>query len=309
MSHVLHDLLRAVEVLSPRASGGLQVFGLRHRPQPHFDYDTLDEALAAKSLEVTEVGEAGSVPTLRLTNRAGRRVFLMSGEQLIGAKQNRVLNTSLMVEGMADVPIPVSCVEQGRWAYRSRQFESHGTGSHGKLRHMMSKSVTESYARSRTPTSNQGEVWREVSRKLGAMASACGSHALEQTYLDHGDRLGEFLAALPVPEGCSGAVFALNGRVVGADLFDRPETFAKLWPKLVRSYALDALEESADAPPALDRTTAEGWLRRAADLEPKPFASPGLGEDVRLSGTEVVGAGLVVEQQPVHVQLFNESKA
>src|SRR5262249_17010261 len=122
MSATVLDALRRVRVTDARQAGGLQVFGLLHEPPARLDYDTLDEALAAHTLEVTEVSEGGSVPTLKVVNKAGKLVFLMAGEQLIGAKQNRVLNTSIMVPAAGEVPIPVSCVEAGRWAYRSRQF-------------------------------------------------------------------------------------------------------------------------------------------------------------------------------------------
>jgi hypothetical protein len=308
MSLPVPELLRRLHVTEPRQVGGLQVFGLRSEPaSPAHDYRTLDEALADQTLEVTEVTEGGSVPTLRLVNKADGRVFLMAGEQLIGAKQNRVLNTSLMVEAKAELPVPVSCVEQGRWAYRSRQFGSHGTSSHSKLRAKMTQHVSDSYASMGLAASRQGEVWDEVSGKLARMGSRSDSGALEQAYADHSRKLEEAFGALPAPEGCSGALFVLRGKVVGADLFDRPETLAKLWPKLLRSYGIDALEESPEARPPLTRDEAERWLHAAADAEPRSFPSPGLGEDVRLTGPDVVGAGLVVEAAPVHVQLFSES--
>src|SRR5262249_33858973 len=120
MSHSLTQLLRTLDVAAPRAVNGLQVFGLRSPGSNGLDYATLDDALAAGTLEVTEVSEGGSVPTLKVSNRADRMVFLMAGEQLIGAKQNRVLNASIMVGALTELPISVSCVEAGRWAYRSR---------------------------------------------------------------------------------------------------------------------------------------------------------------------------------------------
>jgi hypothetical protein len=65
------------------------------------------------------VSEGGDVPTLRLTSAADRPVLLLDGEELIGAKQNRVLNTTVLVAAHSRLTIPVSCVEQGRWAYKS----------------------------------------------------------------------------------------------------------------------------------------------------------------------------------------------
>src|SRR6266404_1121218 len=89
MSQPLTELLPTVAVTQPQQAGALQVFGLRWTSGQPFHYTTLDEALAAETLDVTEVTEGGGVPTLKVVNKAEERVFLMAGEQLIGAKQNR----------------------------------------------------------------------------------------------------------------------------------------------------------------------------------------------------------------------------
>jgi hypothetical protein len=300
----LTERLTHLHIGEPRQAGGLQVFGLRWEQAGGLQYTTLDEALEAKSLDVTEVSEGGSVPTLRVTNRADLRVFLMAGEQLIGAKQNRVLNTSILVEAHSDLPIPVSCVEAGRWAYRSAKFESHATTSHGKLRQAMAKQVSAGYCAAAAPISDQGAVWKEVERKLGSHGSRSPSSALQQLYEDQQKTLGDILGQLPAPAESSGAVFAYGGRIVGVDLFDQPATLAKLWPKLVRSYAIDALEDAPAEATPLTVDHVRQWLQAAADAKTQAFKSPGLGEDVRLEGKDLVGAGLVVEEQPVHVELF-----
>lgn len=304
------QLFHRVHILPPRVSNGLQVFGLRVETPAALHYETLDEALNRHDLEVTEINEGGSVPTLKVINKSDGRIFLMAGEQLIGAKQNRVLNTSIMVEGKTETAIPVSCVEQGRWGYRSKAFGSHGTTSHSTLRRKMTRSVSASYLACAAPRSDQGEVWDEVDRKLDAMGSTSMSCELEQTYLDTRPRLDSILGELPAPESCHGAVFVLHGRVAGLDLFDQPETLTKLWPKLVRGYAIDALEASDNATTAsVSAADVEAWLKKLDGLEPKPFPSPGLGEDVRFNGPDVVGAGLVVEATPIHVQMFAETRA
>jgi hypothetical protein len=306
MTQSIAEMFRSVAVTEPRSAGGLTVFGLRYPAQSSLNYTTLDDALGDQSLTITEVSEGGSVPTLKLINKSGRRVFLMAGEQLIGSKQNRVLNTSLLVEVGAEIPIPVSCVEQGRWSYRSREFGSHGTSSHGKLRAMLNKQVTVGYDSCAAPSSNQSEVWSEVSRKMQRLGSRSDSMALEQAYDDHRRSLDDAICDLEFPEGCSGAVFVRNGQVVGADLFDQPDTLRKLWLKLLRAQLIDALEESESTGAMLEPDAVRQWLDSAAQAEAKSFRSPALGDDVRLKGDQVVGAGLVVDEQPVHVQVFAE---
>jgi hypothetical protein len=304
MPQQLTRLLQSVRVTDQQDAGGLQAFGLRWENGDTLKYTTLDDALAATTLEVTEVNEGGSVPVLKVVNKGDTLVFLMAGEQLIGAKQNRVLNASIMVAAQSELPIPVSCVEAGRWHYRSRHFSSSGTSSHALLRKMMSSHAHEGYRAHGTPSSKQGEVWNEVSRKLGSLGSHSDSAALDKTYEDHRQRLDDVLGQLRVPADCSGVVFAFEGKIAGADLFDKPATLAKLWPKLVRSHALDVLEVAEAKAAPMTAEAVQQWLRSAAAAKAEPFKSPGLGDDVRLQGDTVVGAGLVVEDHPVHVELF-----
>ena len=103
----------------PQTRGGLTVFPICLRtPLPASDYALLDEALADGSATVTEVSDSGSVPELLLRNGGGKPVLLLDGEELVGAKQNRVLNLTILAPAGKDLRIPVSCVEAGRWSWR-----------------------------------------------------------------------------------------------------------------------------------------------------------------------------------------------
>jgi hypothetical protein len=282
---------------------GLQVFGLQWPATPNLVYSTLDEAVSAGTLDVTEVSTEGSVPELKVESRSDVMTFLMAGEQVLGAKQNRVFNVSLMVGAHTALSVPVSCVEGGRWRYRSAKFASGGTMSHGLMRKMMSKQVRESYRQRGTPSADQGAVWDEVKRKLHALGSTSPSQEFDQVHKDYRAPLEDLLRELTPPVGCHGAVFAVGGKIAGADMFDQPATLVKLWPKLVRAYALDVLE-AKDQESSVTAEEAERWVRSAACAKVEQFSTPGLGQDIRLEAAGLAGAALIVEGQPVHVELF-----
>jgi hypothetical protein len=306
MTRPVNEWLQTIHVSEPQQDSGLQVFGLHWPLASSLRYATLDEAMSAGSLEVTEVNESGSVPTLKVTNTSAVMTFLMAGEQLIGAKQNRVLNVSLMVPALATLTVPVSCVEAGRWAYRSPRFASGGSMSHGHLRKMLSSQTHGGYRSTGRPLSDQGAVWDEVSRKLSAMGSSSASQAFDQVYQDHHARLEDLLGRLTPPAGCHGVVFALAGQIAGADLFDQAATLVKLWTKLVRAFALDALELSEHPAAPVAAEDVRRWVGSATAAQAEPFPSPGLGRDVRLEAPGLFGSALVVDEQPVHVALFAE---
>jgi hypothetical protein len=305
METAFEKFFAAIEVIDAAAVNGLQAFGLKRPGHRGLSYLTLDEALQSDLLEVTEITESGTVAALKVSNKADNLLFVMSGEQLKGAKQDRVLNVSILVPSRSEVHVPVSCVESGRWHYRSRQFESSGTVSHSLLRVKMAKDVLKSYRFTGTPASNQRAVWDEVSRKLGKMGSRSPTSALGQVYEDYESTLKKF-AEIQVPAGCSGVLVAFGGRIVGLDCFDQPETLQKLWPKLVRSYAIDAMEENSERA-LLTRDAVVEWLKMVLAAKLEKFPSPGLGDDLRFENEGFVGSSLLVGDEPVHTEVFNVS--
>jgi hypothetical protein len=279
----LIDALGDLDVAEPSEHASLRVFGVRWRTAAQGPaYVTLDEALTANKLEVTELGEHGSVPQLKVVNRGDSRVFMMAGEELIGAKQNRVLNVSLIT--------------------------SAGTTSPRHLRKLMSKQMHESYKTSASATSDQGAVWAAIRGKMQRMGSASPSAELHQVYRDYGKKLDSVLQSIAAPEGCSGAVFASGDRILGMDLFDRPGTLQKLWGKITRGYAIDALEEE-EAPAKVTSEQVRAWLQSLSSTKVEMFKSPGVGDDVRLQGSKAHGGALVIDEQPVHVEVFAEAPA
>jgi hypothetical protein len=303
MTSAIAELVQDMEVLEPQEANGLQVFGLRGKTNGELKYETMDEALAAKSLEIAEIGQEGAVSTIRAVNKSDALILLIAGEQLIGAKQNRVLNASIMVPEHQSLDIPVSCVEAGRWHHRSQFFGSLGTMSHGQLRASMSKPVKEAYACMGLPLSDQAGVWKEVSRKLGAMGSASPSEELNAAYVGYKKRLDDLVGKLSPEPTCCGVAFAVGGKIMGADIFDQPGTLGKLWPKLIAAYGLDALEGQASGP-SVSAAAVREWLQQAAAAKEEQFKSPGLGDDVRLESSNLIGASLIVKSNLVHTELF-----
>lgn len=302
------EKLSSVEIKSIQQAGSLQVFGLRWPTVDGLEYATLDEALLDKMLEVTEINEGGHVPSIKVANKSERMIFLMAGELLVGCKQDRVLNTSMMVPKSTEMPIPVACVEAGRWGYKSAKFRSGQTSSHSYLRMILSKETSARYRANGAPGSGQGAVWAEVARKMSSMGSRSSSSALHDMFADYNEKLNQVVQSLSVPEGCYGAVFAVNGKILGGDLFDKTATFVKLWPKLVKSYAVDALEDANDTQKVLQPESVLEWTKSAQSAKQEWFDSPGLGQDVRIEGESVMGAALVTGQQLVHLELFRKDK-
>ena len=175
------DAFPQTRVGTPLRHENLTVFPLFTTTTRPLDYLMADEAMAAGLVVVEEVTEGGSVPTLRATNRGESPVLFLEGEELRGAKQNRILNTSILVAARGRAAIPVSCVESGRWRYSSRHFSSSGARVHCRLRHTLRASVSRSLRSGMGHRSDQHAVWQEVDRLQSSLGTSSPTHALAES--------------------------------------------------------------------------------------------------------------------------------
>jgi hypothetical protein len=266
-------------------------------------YLTLDEALERRVARVTEVSESGTVPELRFDNGALQPVLLVDGEELVGAKQNRVLNLTILVGGGKSVRIPVSCVEQGRWAYRSREFSGANRNLFAKARAKKMARVSVSLACTGSRRGDQGEVWSDIQVKFSRMCEASPSMAVGDLYEARSTSIQSYVGAFKAAPLQRGAVFAVDGKVVGLDLFDAPATFAKLLEKLVTSYAVDALERETDTQTPSEAAVRQ-FLERMKAAVAEKYPAIAEGEDVRLSAPGLSGGALVSDGRLVHLAAF-----
>ncbi len=312
------DWLAGFEPGPATVFGNLAVFPLRGTPRSDTKteqagepaYLTLGEALADGSFSITEKSESGSVEQLVALNDGAKPVLLVDGEELIGAKQNRIINLTVLVPARTKMKIPVSCVEAGRWDYNSAVFSEADHFYNARNRARKSSRVSSNLERGLGRQANQSAVWQEVGELRDRVA---GSHspsgALDHAYRDHSKTLDQYVGAFRVAADQVGAVFAINGEVVGLEAFDSTRPYQVVADKLIRSYALDAIaadreraahekaatggEDKAaavEAMPTVSPTAAAEFIAGLSDVEANSYPALGLGEDVRFGTGDDPGA-------------------
>ena len=292
-----------VRVGEPVRYHTLTVFPLFDGSRMPVEYTLSDEGIGSGVVTVEEVSEAGSVPDLLVENKGEMRVLFLEGEELVGAKQNRILNTSVLVAAHSRIKIPVSCVEQGRWRYRSRLFGSSGSHSSSKLRYFLKMSVSKSVMAKRGHRSDQGKVWEEVARQQTALGASSPSSAMSDTFLAYEGKVSEFKEKLRYVDGASGLAVAIGKKIAAVDLFDKVTTCQKVWERLLTGYALDALEAEAEQGQA-ESADVEQLLGVANSLPWEKAESVGEGEEYRAHrGEQLHASALTLHDAPVHVSL------
>jgi len=307
----LSSTLKALEIGSPIASGPLTVFPLLRTDAPPAAYALLDEALDAGLAEVTEISDGGSVPELLFRNRSDRDILLVDGEELVGAKQNRVLNLTILVGAYQDVKIPVSCVEAGRWAWRSRRFSSGKKKLHARARFEKMRGVSAAMRESgqRARGDIQGAVWRSVEDKMASFDHRSPTSSLHEVFDSVEPRLQEHRGKVEPLPGQIGAVFTMGGEIAGVELFDAADTLGKMLPKLVDSYLVDALEFESGGVKAPSLAKVRALLKRIADAEPEVYAAVAKGEDLRIDKRRLHAAALADGERLVHLSAFEASES
>ena len=283
----------------------ITVFPLHREVTPRLDYMALDEALDRKLVEVTEVDAAGSVPDLLVKNCGKRSVLIIDGEEVVGAKQNRVVNTSILLSAESTTKIPVSCTEAGRWAEVSAQFKKSDTVLHHKARARKAQSVSTSYLMSETPVSDQGEVWADIQYLQAASATHSPTNAMKDVYEARQRELDQCLAALRPAAGQQGLLVCVGGKPIGCDYVSRSEVYARVHDKLLRSYVIDALLVSDEEKgKAARKDAARAFLRKTGRCESRCCEAPGTGWDHRFEGKHLAGTALVHEDEVLHQAFF-----
>ena len=302
--HEIEQSLAGLKLGSPQVHLNLALFPLVGGADPSPGYMLLDDALERKLARVSEISAAGSVPELAFENASAEKILLVDGDELVGAKQNRVLNLTILVGGGKKVVIPVSCVEQGRWSYRSRDFSPAKRSLFAKARAKKMQSVSHALRSSGDRRSNQSEVWADVAQKAAECKVESETGSMSDIYETRSRDLDAYVRAFRAEPRQRGAVMAIDGKPVGLELFDSAAAFARFLEKLTRSYALDAIETQAGKALAPSGADVQAFLDSICGAKAERFRAVGEGEDIRLSGKGIAGGALMVEGRVVHLAGF-----
>ncbi len=298
-SPVFQRFLRDIRVGQTRGYGPLRVFWLfGGSPAPVLMVSTLEEARARGDLLIAERDQA-TVPELIVENRGKSHVLLLAGEILLGGKQNRVLTEDILLSpGSGPRNVGVYCVEQGRWAGRTKDFQAKGSFAAPGLR---------SKVMERAP---QARVWAEVNRYAQRAEVASPTQSYQEIYEKpdvraHLEQVEREVDHRSVPGAVGAAVFVAEG-MAGLDLFFDPELFAREWPKLLRAQALDAYRQPhrSDSDEGELRHRVENLLQAAGKAEGSLRTNAGVGQLFECRVQAQRATALTFEGRVVHAAIL-----
>jgi hypothetical protein len=286
---------------------------------------TLDEGLKSGEVEVTESGsvrgmirrpprvshggarpeyqvhEGAQVNKLVLINNAKRPLLLLAGEIVTGGKQDRVIAKDRIVPAESDpIDLDVFCVEPGRWVGSSGKFVAGSLGAAMAAPSVRGKAMGDK---------SQQEVWAQVAKTREQMSASLEAEAPRSTrelsgttsyakVMQNEDvtKKVDSVAGSVEKEYAStiqqlrdrnavGVVVAVNGELVWADIFASTNLLEKYWPKLVRSYATEAVVTRAKGAQVSEKS-AQQFLETLHGRHETVDSEPGLYRHTEVSGDD-----------------------
>jgi hypothetical protein len=240
----------AYRISAPYSYKNLTVFLIHGRDElKNKNILTLQEAMEKGILVVYETSDVNNLEVENISKTY--EVFIQSGDIVKGGKQDRVLAVDIIIHARSGrISIEAFCVESGRWQKRGGENAAKFTSSNERI-------VTKDLKIAANKTRSQGEVWRKVeeaqsklSRNVGASVNSAASRTSLQLSLENGKVVAtaeEYVRKLsPVIAGKSdviGYAFVINGKINSADVYASNALFEKLWLKLLKASAVEAVAE------------------------------------------------------------------
>lgn len=292
---------------APQVSGPLAVYPI-FGPEPRLLYRGLPQAVQHGAF-VTEVDAWGDVNEVLVCNASDQAVLLYEGELIAGARQNRTIDQPVLIPIGAEVRVPVSCIEHGRWdaSRHADRFTVAGHTPDPELRRTKRATANRRAATGQSTRPDQAEVWEEIDARLELHAVAAPSRAFTDLFAAKRPALDQLKQPICALSGQLGAIATIAGEPVALDLVSRPEVFADLLPRLADGYALQALrlEYTIDAPPPAEADGAAGqFLEQVLRSRPRRIETRGMGDAFVPMRRGIPGCGVRVDRELVALSAF-----
>lgn len=297
-----------INILSFQKHQNLSIVQFLSTPSNSFDYISGPKALENGLVEVKEINEQGSVNNLYLINLTDKYIFFMDGDILTGAKQNRVLNSSVMIAPNSKINLPVSCIEQGRWHSVSDKFNPSNHISPQKLRAKKSQSVSLNLKANRFHLADQNEVWHDVEGYYEAHRMSSSTMDLSELFTRKEDDFEIFIKKFELNTNSNGISLFVNKKLLSIDLFNRTDIYQEYFPKILRAAAIETFQLKEKENQITEAEATYKILNLFDTLETikyETYPGVGIGTEKRFNTENITGFELNFNSHLIHLTLLN----
>lgn len=228
-----------INLLGVQSNGDITIAQVKYKTKVIPDIISLHKAFELGNVIVKELPRE-QVNSIVLENTSEKYIFILDGDILKGAKQNRVVNTSVLVAPKSIIILPVSCVEEGRWRFNSDNFRPSDVVAHKSIRYDKLKTISESRVRNDTSFSaDQSSVWNKVmmcSDEL-SIESPTGSHS--DSFEHFKDEFDDLAKKFSRHSNANGLFVFVGGKLSSCEIFNNSVLLEDYFSKIIKSAAMD----------------------------------------------------------------------
>ena len=288
-------------VSEPVEKNNITTFFLSSREKNNNKYLSFSEAIAKNQVQISEVNKKGLVTKLSVSNKSSDNIIILNGELIIGTqiRQDRIVDSTVLIPGYATVLINTFCGEQYRWSPRLSNKISTSESLY------FSSGRANNAADINTKLSKQCRIWSEISEKISDFNVKSFTNSVDQIYKKKKVNVEEIVNFFKIPTEAVGVALGINHQLVNIDIFSNNCMLQIYLPKIIRSIALDSFKKISKKS-YLKKKDVHRFLRQIhqANKQKRKVVEGTLGEELQFNSESVAGSILYHKEQTVHFSAF-----
>ena len=288
-------------VSEPVEKNNITTFFLSSIEKNNNKYLSFSEAIAKNQVQISEVNKEGLLTKLSVSNKSSDNIIILNGELIIGTqiRQDRIVDSTVLIPGYATVLINTFCGEQYRWSPRLSNKISTSESLY------FSSGRANNAADINTKLSKQCRIWSEISEKISDFNVKSFTNSVDQIYKKKKVNVEEIVNFFKIPSEAVGVALGINNQLVNIDIFSNNCMLQIYLPKIIRSIALDSFKK-INKKSYLKKKEVHRFLRQIhqANKQKRQVVEGTLGEELQFNSESVAGSILYHKEQTVHFSAF-----
>jgi len=288
-------------VSEPVEKNNITAFFLSSIEKNNNKYLSFSEAMAKNQVQISEVNKEGLLTKLSVSNKSSDNIIILNGELIIGTqiRQDRIVDSTVLIPGYATVLINTFCGEQYRWSPRLSNKISTSESLY------FSSGRANNAADINTKLSKQCRIWSEISEKISDFNVKSFTNSVDQIYKKKKVNVEEIVNFFKIPSEAVGVALGINNQLVNIDIFSNNCMLQIYLPKIIRSIALDSFKKISKKS-YLKKKDVHRFLRQIhqANKQKRKVVEGTLGEELQFNSESVAGSILYHKEQTVHFSAF-----
>ncbi len=283
-----------IELLKPQVNKNITIIPLKTE-RNYIDILTLKKGFELGLVEVKECDQS-QVNTLIVKNKSITPLILIDGEEVVGGDQNRIVNSTILIDAKSEMKIPVSCTEKNRWGYKSEFKQSNYIANY---RTRVAKECA-----SRDSDHFQEVIWSSIDELEHKNSFSSATAAMEESYENLKITHEQIIEGFKIIEGQTGILIIIDGEIKGFEIFLNSEIYKEFHKKILKSYLIDA--EFNENLFAIDIDAANYVINNACNSSFTKKEKQGLEDSYIFENHEGLGTIYLFKDNVIHWSYFKK---